>query len=35
MVKVLDSDGKSTTIESNDLKVDDVVIISQKSENAN
>ena len=34
MVKVLDTDGKSTTIESNDLKVDDEVISSQKSGNA-
>ena len=33
MVKVLDTDGKSTTIETNDLKVDDEVIVSQKSEN--
>ena len=33
MVKVLDTDGKSTTIESNDLKIDDEVIVSQKSEN--
>lgn len=34
MVKVLDTDGKSTTIESNELKVDDELIISQKSDNA-
>ena len=34
MVKVLETDGKSTTIESNDLKVDDELIISQKSDNA-
>jgi HlyD family secretion protein len=34
MVKVLETDGKSTTIESKDLKVDDEVIISQKSNNA-
>lgn len=34
MVKVLDTDGKSTTIESKDLNVDDEVIISQKSEDA-
>ena len=34
MVKVLETDGKSTTIESKDLKVDDEVIISQKSDNA-
>ncbi|MDD2895278.1 MAG: efflux RND transporter periplasmic adaptor subunit [Aliarcobacter sp.] len=34
MVKVLDTDGKSTTIESKDLKVDDEVISSQKSSNA-
>ena len=33
MVKVLDTDGKSTTVESNELKVDDEVIVSQKSEN--
>ena len=33
MVKILDTDGKSTTIETNDLKVDDEVIVSQKSEN--
>lgn len=33
MVKILDTDGKSTTIESNDLKVDDEIIVSQKSEN--
>jgi HlyD family secretion protein len=33
MVKVLDTDGKSTTIDTNDLKVDDEVIVSQKSEN--
>ena len=30
MVKVLDTDGKSSTVESKDLKVDDEVIISQK-----
>lgn len=35
MVKVLDTDGKSTSIESKDLKIDDEVITSQKSENAN
>jgi HlyD family secretion protein len=35
MVKVLDTDGKLTTVESNDLKVDDEIIISQKSENGN
>jgi HlyD family secretion protein len=35
MVKVLDTDGKLTSIESKDLKVDDEVITSQKSENAN
>jgi HlyD family secretion protein len=34
MVKVLDTDGKSTTIESKDLKIDDEVISSQKSGNA-
>jgi HlyD family secretion protein len=34
MVKVLDTDGKSTTIESKELKVDDELIISQKSDNA-
>lgn len=34
MVKVLETDGKSTTIESEDLKVDDEVIMSQKSDNA-
>jgi HlyD family secretion protein len=34
MVKVLDTDGKSTTVESNELKVDDELIISQKSNNA-
>ena len=33
MVKVLDTDGKSTTIESNELKIDDEVIVSQKSDN--
>ena len=33
MVKVLDTDGKSTTVESNELKVDEEVIVSQKSEN--
>jgi HlyD family secretion protein len=33
MVKVLNTDGKSTTIESDELKVDDEVIVSQKSEN--
>ena len=33
MVKVLDTDGKSTTVESNELKVDDEVVVSQKSEN--
>jgi HlyD family secretion protein len=32
MVKILDTDGKSTTIESADLNIDDEVIISQKSE---
>ncbi|MFY9093963.1 efflux RND transporter periplasmic adaptor subunit, partial [Aliarcobacter butzleri] len=32
MVKVLDSDGKLTSIESEQLKVDDEVIISQKSD---
>ena len=31
MVKILDTDGKSTTVESKDLKVDDELIISQKS----
>ena len=34
MVKVLDTDGKSITVESKDLKVDDEVIISQKSDDA-
>ena len=34
MVKVLDTDGKSSTVESKDLKVDDEVIMSQKSDNA-
>ena len=34
MVKVLDTDGKSSTVESKDLKVDDEVIISQKSDDA-
>ncbi|MBY0541301.1 MAG: efflux RND transporter periplasmic adaptor subunit, partial [Campylobacterales bacterium] len=34
MVKVLQTDGKTTTVESNDLKVDDELIISQKSDNA-
>ena len=34
MVKVLETDGKSTTVESKDLKVDDEVIMSQKSNNA-
>ena len=34
MVKVLETDGKTTTVESNDLKVDDELIISQKSDNA-
>ena len=34
MIKVLDTDGKSTTVESNELKVDDEIIISQKSNNA-
>ncbi len=34
MVKVLETDGKITTVESNDLKVDDEVIISQKSDDA-
>jgi len=34
MVKVLDTDGKFTTIESNDLKINDEVIISQKSSDA-
>ena len=34
MVKVLETDGKITTVESNDLKVDDELIISQKSDNA-
>ena len=34
MVKVLDTDGKSTTVESNELKIDDELIISQKSNNA-
>ena len=33
MVKILETDGKSTTIESKDLKVDDELIISQKSDN--
>ena len=33
MVKVLETDGKITTVESNDLKVDDELIISQKSDN--
>lgn len=32
MVKVLDSDGKLTSIESEELKVDDEVILSQKSD---
>ena len=31
MAKVLETDGKSTTVESKDLKVDDELIISQKS----
>lgn len=35
MIKVLDTDGKSTTVESKDLKIDDEVIISQKSDNGN
>lgn len=35
MVKILDTDGKSTTVESKDLKINDEVITSQKSENAN
>jgi HlyD family secretion protein len=35
MIKVLDTDGKLTTIESKNLKIDDEVITSQKSENAN
>ena len=30
MVKVLNTDGKSTTIESDELKVDDEVIVSQR-----
>ena len=34
MVKVLQTDGKSTTIESNELKVDDEIIISQRSGDA-
>lgn len=34
MVKVLETDGKSTTVESKDLKVDYEVIMSQKSDNA-
>ena len=34
MVKVLETDGKSTTVESKDLKVEDELIISQKSDNA-
>ena len=34
MVKVLDTDGKSSTVESKDLKVDNEVIISQKSDDA-
>lgn len=34
MVKVLDTDGKSSTVEAEDLKVDDEVIISQKSDDA-
>ena len=34
MVKVLETDGKLTTVESKDLKVDDELIISQKSDNA-
>ena len=34
MVKILETDGKSTTVESKDLKVDDELIISQKSDNA-
>ena len=34
MVKILETDGKTTTIESSDLKVDDELIISQKSDNA-
>lgn len=34
MVKVLDTDGKFTTIESDELKIDDEIIISQKSGNA-
>ena len=33
MVKILETDGKSTTIESQDLKVDDELIVSQKSDN--
>ena len=34
MVKVLETDGKSTTVESKDLKIEDELIISQKSDNA-
>ena len=34
MVKILETDGKSTTVESKDLKIDDELITSQKSENA-
>lgn len=34
MVKVLETDGKSTTIESNELKAEDEVIISQRSGDA-
>ncbi len=34
MVKILDTDGKSTTVESKDLKIDDELIISQKSSDA-
>jgi HlyD family secretion protein len=34
MVKVLETDGKFTTVESKELKVDDELILSQKSENA-
>lgn len=33
MVKVLETDGKSTTIESKELTIDNEVIVSQKSEN--
>ncbi|RBQ32134.1 efflux transporter periplasmic adaptor subunit [Arcobacter sp. FW59] len=34
MVRILDTDGKSSAIESKDLNIGDLVIISQKSDNA-